>query len=471
MKLSFFIPIFLLITSCSNVNEKSIEYYFKQKGDSLNIKSYQFIKSNSTQFELDKYYASKNTFISDIELACNAYIKALNTNKIPLDIFFEYLLPPIIYNEPIEDWRAQCSGELAYLLNKPFQEICDTLNYQIKDGYKFGEDNFSYLTIGWNALKNSKVGDCFHIAKLLVYQYRSLGIPASIDFIHGWGNSTGSHCWGVGYINGKMRPLMETQDNVTIYSPFILFENRQDIKKSIYRYPAKVFRKTFSINEELLKLKEGLRPEDTPPILEDCKITDVSTEYFSTVTIEIPNITPNKLIYLSTYSNKWKIAVVPCYLKKEFVTFKNIKSNILYMPTHYTKHKNIPCGNPFIVNSNGCCKELVPNKKVLEDIIIHYLYPLSIEYTYGLQHRTELPDNFISDLFNNKSRRRPINGNKYILCSWIQGKWRAISQYIATNNTLHFHNIPTNSLLILQDELGTTTGRCFTYEKGKLSWW
>ena len=64
MKFYFFIPIFFLFTSCFDVNKKSIEYYFKQKGDSLNIKSYQFIKSNSTQFELDKCYASKNIFIS-----------------------------------------------------------------------------------------------------------------------------------------------------------------------------------------------------------------------------------------------------------------------------------------------------------------------------------------------------------------------------------------------------------------------
>lgn len=63
-------------------------------------------------------------------------------------------------------------------------------------------------------------------------------------------------------------------------------------------------------------------------------------------------------------------------------------------------------------------------------------------------------------------------GDEYELYYWnADGFWELLGSKKATDNVLHFSNIPLNGLYILKDITKGVEERIFTYEKGKQVWW
>lgn len=460
---------------CSCDNDRQIIRHFQNKKDTLGLEAYRYLKAHASPEELKKWTENKDLLIKDISLAVQTSRDSVASGQIPLPYFYEYILPMTIFEEPAENWREPCHRTYRHLRNGPFQTLCDTLNADIKRDYTFSNEAPSYITSGWKQLKESQRGDCYHIAKILTYELRAIGIPASIDQVFGWGNTTGGHCWTVAYTEGKMKPFMETQEEgVTIYSPLIVYENKKNKALSVYRYPAKVFRKTFSVNQEIKQLLEVLDSTNTPLFLKDAKLKDVSSEYFETKDIVLDSLAADAtqpVVYLTTYSKKWKIAAATGYKPNQAAIFKEVNPRLLYMPAFYKSHKIVPAGPPFLLDSLGQIKKLIPHPTQRERIVVRYVRPLIMDYSQAWGHIDELPADYLEELPSGKYRARPLSGETYILYCWQHNKWIAVGKAQGKNDQLVFINIPTGSLYMLGDEKGALIGRPFTVESETVQWW
>lgn len=460
---------------CSCDNDRQIRRYFQNKKDTLCLEAYHYLKTHSSPQELKKWTENKDLLIKDISLAAHTSRQSIESGQIPLSYFYEYILPITMLEEPAENWREPCYLAYRHLRNLPFQTLCDTLNEHVKRNYTFSNEAPSYITSGWKQLKESQRGDCFHIAKILTYELRAIGIPASIDLVFGWGNTTGGHCWTVAYTEGKMKPFMETQEEgVTIYSPLIVYENKKNKALSVYRYPAKVYRKTFSVNPEIKELQAALDSTNTPLFLKDAKLKDVSSEYFETSDLVLDDLTPEatqQVVYLATYSKNWKIAAATRYKPDQAVIFKEVNPRLLYMPVFYKAHKVVPAGPPFRMDAQGQIKKLIPCLTERERIVVRYIHPLILDYSQAWGHIDELPDDYLEELPTGKYRTRPLNGKTYILYYWNRDRWTAVGKAQGKNNQLIYVNLPAQALFMLGDEKGKLIGRPFTVERETVQWW
>lgn len=459
--------------SCNN--DQQIQRFFEKKKDTLCLDAYKYIKRHLPPEQLNKWTKNKDLLIKDISLAAHTARESVESGQIPVSYFYEYILPITLLKEPVENWREPCYTTYQHLRHLPFQALCDTLNFEIKRNYKFTLEAPSYMITGWKELKTSRTGDCFHIAKILTYELRAIGIPASIDLVFGWGNTTGAHCWTVAYTQGKMKPFMETQEEgVTLYSPFIVYENKKNKALSIYRYPAKVYRKTFSENREIKELQAVLDILDTPLFLKDTHLKDVSNEYFETINLVLDSLSSDltqQVVYLATYSNNWEIAAATRYTCNAPPIFNQVNPGLLYMPSFYKSHRVIPAGAPFIIDSLGINIKLIPDHLNLQTIVVRYLYPLIMDYSQAWGHIDELPEDYLEELPNGKYRSQPNNGETYILYYWKQNTWKAIGKTKGKNNQLTYENMPAHALFMLGDEKGKYIGRPFTVESETIQWW
>lgn len=395
--------------------------------------------------------------IENIELAVNSCRTELEDGKIPLPVFYEYVLPPFINNEPFENWRKTCIEEYDFLKGKgkgkAIQYICDTINNSLNKGFVFNRKAPSTYNIAWSKLKITKTGDCYFMAKTILFPLRALGIPATIDFIHSWGNYNGAHCWNVVYIDGKMVPFMGYEQPPYNFNPFIIGYNEEDTTQHTMRYPAKVFRKIFSINSEIEALKKDMKREDIPNLLSDSKIEDVTADYFPVTDITFDNIQKkygNSVVYLSVFSNNWQL-VAAGKTKNRKVVFSAMKKKMLYMLSTWKNKKFTPLSNPFIVDDEGNKRFLTPDFVKIENFEITTDYLPLKEY-----------------LMKNIDRVEELT---FSLSYWDDGKWKASKRGNISNEKICFESVPSNTLFYFSDMNGKRIGRCFIVENGEPAWW
>ncbi|MDR3327362.1 MAG: hypothetical protein LBT04_04445 [Prevotellaceae bacterium] len=308
------------------------------------------------------------------------------------------------------------------------------------------------------------------MAKIVLYPLRTLGIPATIDFVRNWGNSTGAHAWDVVWTKEKMVAFMGLEQLPYEYNPFSIYP---DSLTSI-RFPAKVFRKTFSINKEIETWKEGLSSQDIPIILKDNKIKDVSDEYFPVTDIHwiaLRESISDSLVYLSVYEDDWKLAYAAKNRKNKTVVFKQMKREMLYLPSVYRSGQVIPVDVPLTVDACGRTKRLQADVDKKISFTITSLYPALMEKIYALDHQDELPKDIFKRIDAGSFRRKPVNGEVYQLQYWKNGCWQICAKNEAVENKLVFKNIPSQALYILTGSNGKPLGRCFTLENGKQIFW
>lgn len=446
-----FLFVLISFVSCFQSKDKKIERYIAGTKDTLFQQSYYFLRQYSSNVEI---------IPEDIELAVNSCRQALESGEIPFSIFCEYVLPPIVYNEPFENWRKACMEEYDFLKGDSIPNVCDKINHSLSKDFKFGHQSLSPFSMTWSQLKKIKSGHCYHMAKTVLYPLRALGIPVTIDFIHSWGNSTGMHCWNVAYIDGKMVPFMGYESSPYDYNPFLINQSEPDSSKMIFRYPAKVFRKTFSTNPEIEALKKDMAQDDISILLVDSKIKDVSAEYFLVTDITLDNLPEeyaNSVVYLSVFSNKWKPVAAAKVKNNKQVVFTAMKREMLYMLSVWKRGTIISLSDPFVIDKDGNKKNITPNFNKTED------FEITTEY---------LPLKEYLQLSRDKKKSSVHDEENFILSYWNNhGEWQMIGNKKISNGKIRFESVPTNALFYLSDITGKKIGRCFVIENGKQVWW
>ena len=137
--------------------------------------------------------------------------------------------------------------------------------------------------------------------------------------------------------------------------------NEEDLPDGLYvqniKTVAKVWRYTWSVNEEILNIYKNAPEEQIYKPLLRFNITDVSNEYVSTTDIHLKldeKFEVYKVAYLAVFDRSgWKPVAFGVPDKDGQVAFNNIGKNILYLPAVYNQNECIPVGDPFVVEADG----------------------------------------------------------------------------------------------------------------------
>lgn len=462
-----------VFAGCVKTNDKEIEAYFRSSGDSLCLYAYLHLQEQLPPEKLECLTIDKSFLIQDIERAVSTYKKQLETSYIPFSLFEEYLLPPVIEDEPLENWRERCLDKFSFLNTLDVVEVCDTINSLLSKDFSFSYGEIPARYLSWSYLDTLTKGDCYHMAKSVLYPLRALGYPCTIDFSPCWGNTTGGHSWNVVYIEGKMIPFMGREKGIYAYDPFRIYNFENPERMNPARYPGKVYRKTFSANKKLKQLIGHISMDDLPPFLSDCRMMDVTAEYLpvSDVEIEVTDTIPaEESVYLAVYSDDWTATAYTDTYQNRIATFKDVKNEMLYMPVVYRKGNIYPIDRPFIVDRVGEKRFLTADDST-ERCVVSYLLPLMTEMSTAVANKDRLPKDIFDRLYSGEARKRPVNGAAYSLFYWNANQWQYIGTEIATNNHIIFPEVPQNALLYLADKDKKFVGRCFTLNKGEMIWW
>lgn len=454
-------------------NDKEIEAYFRSSGDCLCLYAYLHLREQLPPEKLECLTIDPSFLIQDIERAVDTYQRRLQTTYIPFHLFEEYLLPPVIEDEPLENWREKCMDEFSFLKTLDIAEVCDTVNSLLSKDFSFSYGEIPARYLSWSHLDTLTKGDCYHMAKSVLYPLRALGYPCTVDFSPCWGNTTGGHSWNVVYLDGRMVSFMGREKGIYAYDPFRIYDFKDSTKVNPARYPGKVYRKTFSVNKELQRRFKSVPVTDLPPFLSDCRIKDVTAEYVSTSDVEIQvadTIPAEEPVYLAVYSDDWMVAAYTDTYQNGTATFKDVKNEMLYMPVVYRDGKEFPVNNPFIVDEKGE-KRFLKSVGKTERCVVPYLLPLILEYSTAVANKDKLPEDIFDRLYTGEARKRPVNGETYSLFYWQGNEWQYIDTKIAANNQIVFPEAPQNALLYLADKDRKFVGRCFTLEDGEMVWW
>lgn len=447
--------------------------FIRSHNDTLILKAYLFLKKNMSEKEYEKLVSKSNStysLIADLKFSIQLYRNENRVNS--FEDFCEYVLPPMIYDEKIEDWRSVCYNQF-YPITSQFNiyEICDTINKILGQNFMF-KHIAKHQYNNWSSFNKKKEGNCSDMAQIVLYPIRAMGYAATVDYTIAWGNTNGAHAWNVILDSGIWKPFMGLEHEIG-FQPFLVWNHKSDISKSGHRYPPKVFRRTFSINQEYLGIRKQLSSKDaTIGLFSDLRFKDVTTEYFPTydITIQGGNEIEDKVLFLNVFNNnKWKPIAATLITKRNTYLFRNLRPNMLYFtssPGGRSFHNT-----PFILRENGNLDFLYPNKDRTESVEIEYLYPRVQEYLNAYKYVDwSCPESTFNGIAEDYDRIRPKNGVEYELYYYELG-WQKLTVGIAKDNTLFYHNIPTNTLFKIKNKKGEIQNRPFTIKNGKCEWW
>lgn len=256
-------------------------------------------------------------------------------------------------NSNTQIWSLEPVGKMEK--EKTFFKYGSAISEALKVFDQMGK--FEWISLNGNVppkannLLKYKTGNCRDEASYVVYLSRCLGIPATIDFTPHWGNRSNSHSWSVLLKpNGKAVPF---------YMGCVPGDTAQ--YSHIYIKP-KIFRRRFQVNQAI---RQDLRDEkDVPTLFRMPTFIDVTDEYYKTT--DIVRVLPQtysdrKVVYICVYDNKGWEPVYYGTVDDGTVVFKSMVRGILYSTCICQNGKMIPIGNPYILESNGKVRDIVPS--------------------------------------------------------------------------------------------------------------
>ncbi|TDD98555.1 transglutaminase domain-containing protein [Flavobacterium cellulosilyticum] len=360
--------------------------------------------------------------------------------NISFDDFCEYILPYRISVEPIQDWRTTYNSKFSWISDK-----IETIGLEASLPYVSDEAN-SWFTNTWNSggrkeplprlgsmqLLLRKQGPCEDLADLGVFTMRSIGIPATADFVPYWGTTRGGHA---------MNTFFDS-NNKAIHFDY----GTKEYNEKLRREPAKVLRLTYSKQNQTLASFE--EQNNIPKgYLREQNYIDVTQEYWNTRNVKCSlylNPKPLKTVYACTFSGlKWQPFWWAKVLKNE-AQFNQICQGTVVLPQYYSNGKMIPASAPILVGDTET-RILTPDLNQLQDLTISSVANYLI-----------LKPNVI-----------------YKLLYW-NDKWQLIDTITATETTesLLFHKVPKNALLLLIASDSKGLERPFIVsEQGERTWY
>jgi hypothetical protein len=482
-------PVMLALTQTSTNREQLVKAldYFYQGGDSIKVKSIDFLVANMPLHASSTYYwadsagrrlpfneldypnfdeavssfnrlkakygrihpvaysyrdidsVKADMLIRNVELATDQYRRQGNTTW--GDDFFEFVLPYRADVEPLENWRAQYAIRFDSTFNKEqgqeaqlkYLKVLENRLFQNEWGVESRTEPQPRL--GAMQILFRQKGYCEDMADMATFIARSRGVAATVDNIPAWATASGNH----------FLDFIKKDDR----TPAVHFDAVLD---SLGREPSKVLRSTFSAQADALA--SWLDTASIPRgYLRLSTYRDVTQEYWPVDTLSAPLFTiqskgkafaPLKVAFMAVLnSGRWQ----PIWygkIKGSRVYCNKMTKGVVYLPMYYINQSMVPAGWPFALGYH--------NRQVLRpDTLQTHSVTLAMEEKY-LKYQT---------------------GKKYRLLFW-NNRWQLLGEQTAPENCtrLTFDHVPSNALLLLIPEYSQGKERPFMIlENGERVWW
>ncbi len=289
--------------------------------------------------------------IKNIDLAFYAWKNLPYGKKATFEEFCEYILPYRVGTEKLENWRTQVLDTFSTKIDSIYTAINSMTGFEPEDficslhNFKFYDFRAQILPnyLPYSELIFYKLGVCQHTAALVIFTLRGLGIPTAHDKIPLYGNWNYSHSF-VTVIDGKK--------NIPFFD--FSFGSLQ------LGAPARIFRKTYSIQKnsfgEINKLEKNL----IPPLLRDNKAIDVTSRFCITTNISLQFnkiFEDEKYAFLCVFnSGRW----YSIHWGENNVTgkidFKDVPKYIVFLPAYFKDGKVVPAHAPITIPDSGSVK-------------------------------------------------------------------------------------------------------------------
>ena len=283
-------------------------------------------------------------------------------------------------------------------------------------------------------MMHSRWGTCEEMALYLALALRSVGIPASIDFVPAWANRSAGHCWNV--LKDTCGQFIEVGYGV------------EGVNSVVYKV-SKIYR------------KEYVRG----------KGADVTAEYDmpqSDLTFRLTRDVGNVPVSLCTFNNRDWTPVAFAVAEGQEVTFPSVGrgalwgenrileyqdegKGVVYLPVKTDDRE--PVANPVILFEDGTQRMLLANKERTGRVMLHRKYPFYVTNS--------------SDIYDSNN---VCQGDTYELFYW-DNRWIGMGRRTAEADSLVYENVPVGALLWLHNYTGGKEERIFTYENGRQIWW
>ena len=314
--------------------DTTCSYYYKKLYE---ITLDHFItEDKNVRHEEDVEHITADFLIRHIDASFDLASEQKLLDILPFDLFLEHVLPYRFEHERLDLWRDSLQ---VIFEEKPTGVF--SLNFsKLQSYFKLKGDKKYHPDAICNLLKQNPFGDCYFIAYNAMLERRSLGIPVIVDCIPFYSNRNGYHYWCT--------------------DPPLVFKE-STMPNAFDRRTAKVYRHTYTRNPFLTPDKGEFIPE----FFQNPFQQDVTNLYCHTVDIKIKgNITrPTPHAYLCVFNDlQWKPIVSGEVIHGE-AEFKQMAKNIVYLPVYYEANgKIVPFNYPFILDTKGNIKFLVPDK-------------------------------------------------------------------------------------------------------------
>jgi len=314
--------------------------------------------------------------IDNIDRAFNTWENCSWKNEISFLNFCEYLLPYRIGNEPIESWRKEILKDSvlsSYILE--LHKFSDQktaarwftkkyANYQKKFVVQWGNNAANIPDLPFSALNLLSTGTCANLNQITLLAYRAAGFPTAIDFSPHFTN--GGHEWAA---------IVTSQGSI----PFTISGNDSLGKyKADDTYPSKVYRSTFSINNQShVKLRGEC--DFLPYVFNSSKLLDVTDLYMPTCNANIPLVnktTKDKFAYLAVFKNlEWE-PVAWGNIVKDVACFSKTAMNTVFIPMLISESKIDYIHYPFIIRADSTIHFLKPTFENVQKLSLFRKFPL-----------------------------------------------------------------------------------------------
>lgn len=301
---------------------------------------------------LPKLYDSKvitaNYLIENIDLAFQAWREHPWNQFMSKEVFYEYVLPYRVGNEPLENWRQTYYDFYHPILDSLYQgsdviQAADCISRYLENDHFYYIKEYDLPHLGALFLMKHKMGTCVESSDYPVYVMRALGIPISTDYFLFSPQFSGLHIWNA---------LIDTTGKSLPYVFYNYGVSRDFVDQ---RKKGKVYRVTYSLQKEAKQVFD----RDLDRCFQDKFSKDVTEEYFgrNQVSVDVPETMQGKYegnyMYLSVFHQGEWIPIDTASIQKGKAVFRNIEPDLYYMPILYAQSRYLPAGHPLTYTDSG----------------------------------------------------------------------------------------------------------------------
>lgn len=336
----------------------------------------------------DAHLMKSSYLINNIESAFHAWSSSPWHKEVNFNAFCKYILPYRFSDEQLcEHWRDSLRNEYLPLIEGvtdmkiAFYILQTAVHDKMRSTRLSCPYNLDVLT-----LNELRLGTCAQRCIVLGNVLRSVGIPASYEYVNSWANySMLGHTW-VALIGkgGEAYTLFEKDTIPTKYNridasmfiPTYFPEKDYPFRVDSVKRVAKIYRMNYYFK------KERDYPEGLPLKFRNVFSEDVSSFYNLKDSVKLKVSEKYKLAYLCTFHSEddWKPATWGKVIRGECM-FDNLGSSIVYLPIVMEGRIQMPIGYPFILHDDGSIRRLWPNTSKLQKITLYRKYPLFTHWT------------------------------------------------------------------------------------------